>query len=97
MTRRNTSGVVGVHPRTELIRKRTGKEYEYHYWVSRWPGCRLKAGVKWGLHTYGDDDAFVPAVLCRELEIEFKERIIAEFMDAVDSKRYQKILARKRR
>lgn len=95
MTRRNTSGVVGVHPRREIIRKPSGKEYEYYYWVARWPGCRLKAGVKWAIHTYGEDDAFVLAVLCRELETEAKDHVIGEFMSAVDDKRYQKILARR--
>ncbi len=48
MTARNRSGVVGVHLRSDSIRKASGKEYEYRFWVARWPGCRLKAGVKRG-------------------------------------------------
>lgn len=95
MTRRNSSGVVGVHPRHEVIRKPNGKEYEYDYWVSRWPGCRLKAGVKWAIHTYGDEDAFVLAVLCRELENDSRERVIEEFMTGVGDARYQQILKRR--
>ncbi|MBA3961180.1 MAG: hypothetical protein H0X40_04660 [Chthoniobacterales bacterium] len=96
MTARNSSGVVGVHPRTELIRKPSGKEYEYYYWVSRWPGCKLKAGVKWPIHKFGDDDAFVLAVLCRRWGTEIRDRVIAEFMDTVDAKRYKQILSLRR-
>ncbi|MGI8435898.1 MAG: hypothetical protein ACR2NX_03200 [Chthoniobacterales bacterium] len=96
MTRRNSSGVVGVHPRHEVIRKASGKEYEYYYWVSRWPGCRLKAGVKWAIHTFGDDDAFVLAVLCREMEVDSRERVIDEFMTAMDDDRYRQILVRRK-
>ncbi len=48
MTARNRSGVVGVHLRSDSIRKASGKEYEYRFWVARWPGCRLKAGGEMG-------------------------------------------------
>ena len=72
MTRRNTSGVVGVHPAYHVIRRRR-KTYEYFKWVSRWPGCKLVGGVGWSTNKHGDDEAWVFAVKCRRTENENRE------------------------
>lgn len=74
MTRRNTSGVVGVHPAYHVIRKRR-KTYEYFRWVSRWPGCRLAGGVGWSTNKHGEDEAWVIAVTCRRMENENRDDV----------------------
>src|SRR2546421_6452559 len=74
MTRRNTSGFVGVHTAYNVIRRRR-KTYEYFKWVSRWPGCKLAGGVGWSTNKYGDDEAWVLAVKCRRMENENRDDV----------------------
>ncbi|HEY1769298.1 MAG TPA: hypothetical protein VGG02_03480 [Chthoniobacterales bacterium] len=93
LTARNRSGVVGVHRRCETVRKASGRRHEYFAWVARWPGCRLRAGVKWPIQAYGEDDAFVLAVLSRRLETDDRETVLSEFMKIADRKPYREILA----
>lgn len=76
MTRRNTSGVVGVHPHYHTIRRRR-KTYEYFNWVSRWFSCKLAGGVRWSTNKFGEDEAWVLAVKCRRMENENREDVIS--------------------
>ena len=67
MTKRNHSGVVGVHFTTGERTLNSGNKAEYPSYIARWPGC--KGGVSWMLSTYnGEESAFIHAVLCRRLE-----------------------------
>jgi hypothetical protein len=94
MTRRNTSGIVGVHPALRVFRKR-GKTYEYFRWVSRWPGCKLAGGVSWSTNVHGEDEAWVLAVTCRRMESENREDVI-DAVSRMSSKAYSDILKRRR-
>src|SRR5437867_2017213 len=68
MTKRNRSGYVGVHLARRLIRKPNGNEYEYWRWLATWPGCPFTGGVGWSVTWYGDDDAYILAVLTHKAE-----------------------------
>lgn len=94
MTRRNTSGVVGVHPAPQVIRKR-GKTFEYFRWVSRWPGCKLAGGVGWSTNKYGEDEAWVLAVTCRRMENENREDVI-DAVSRMTAKKYSSELKLRR-
>jgi hypothetical protein len=79
MTHRNSSGHVGVHLHPQVIRKPSGEEYEYFSWISKWPGCPLRGGVKWATKTLGYDDAYVLAVLCRRMETINRRQVFEAF------------------
>jgi hypothetical protein len=49
--------------------------------------------VKWPVQAYGEDDAFVLAVLSRRLETDDRETVLSEFMRIADRKPYREILA----
>jgi len=75
LTPRNHSGVVGVHftPGTRTLP--SGTVADYPQYVARWPGSG--AGLSFMLATYnGQDNAFVHACLCRQLET--KDRATVE-------------------
>jgi hypothetical protein len=97
MTVRNTSGAVGVYRHRQVIRKPSGQEYEYYSWVARWPGCKFKGGVKWSILQFGDDDAFVLAVLCRQMEAENSTRVMEAWESISGTKEYRAILTLRER
>lgn len=75
MTKRNHSGFVGVHFTDGKRTLRSGTVAEYPNYVARWPGSG--AGMSFMLSTYnGEDEAFLHACLCRELET--KDRAVVE-------------------
>lgn len=75
MTKRNHSGFVGVHFTSGKRTLRSGTVAEYPTYIARWPGC--KGGVSFMFSTYnGEDEAFLHACLCRELET--KDRAVVE-------------------
>ena len=81
MTRRNTSGVVGVYFSKHTI-KRGDRLYESKSWVARWPGCPHSGGLSWSIPYYGDNESYVLAVLSRRAESINRRKIIEE-MDAI--------------
>lgn len=75
MTKRNHSGVVGVHFTDGKRVLKSGIEADYPSYIARWPGC--KGGVSFMLSTYnGEDNAFIHASICRKLET--KDRAAVE-------------------
>jgi hypothetical protein len=92
MTRRNSSGVVGVHLHRQVVAKTSGEEYEYSSWISKWPDCRFRGGVKWPTKTLGDDDAYVLAVLCRRMETINRQEVFGAFERIKGETEYQAIL-----
>ena len=68
MTRRNHSGVVGVHRTPGIVRKPNGNVYECPRWVARWPGCKFRGGLGWSVKQFEEEGAFVLAVLSRKHE-----------------------------
>ena len=92
MTRRNHSGIVGVYLSAGIVRKRNGQEYSCPRWVARWPGCQLSGGLSWSIKQFEDDGAFVLAVLARRLESVDRDRLLAEFIAIIETKRFSEIL-----
>lgn len=95
MTKRNTSGVVGVRL-TESIRTKNGKDYCDWRWIAFWTGCPLSGGIGWSVNKYGDEQAFVCAYLARTLASIDRARIEREYSKIRDTKKYQKIIEQKR-
>lgn len=95
MSSRNSSGYVGVH-RARTSAKLDGGETEtYFRWVARWPECHNRGGVSWAEGKYGPEDAYVLAVISRELESENRQRVIKEVNAIRESPEYAKILAKR--
>ncbi len=94
MTKRNTSGVVGVRL-AESIRKKNGKEYCDWRWIAFWPDCPYSGGIGWSVNKYGDEQAFVRACLARASESIDRVRIEREFLRIRSMKKYQKIIEQK--
>jgi hypothetical protein len=67
MTRRNSSGVVGVRL-VHSVRRRGEREYGDWRWIAFWPGCENAGGVGFSVNKFGDETAFVLACLARQLE-----------------------------
>lgn len=97
MTKRNRSGVVGVRLAQNIKRKKSGAVYEYWRWVAFWPKCPLKGGIGWSINKFGDDDAFVLAVLSRRNETIDRDFLVNELRKIYSSEEYYEILSIKGR
>jgi hypothetical protein len=87
-TRRNSSGVVGVHI------KRSARRGMYHYaWHAFWPG--RPGGVCRGILKYGNERAFVCAAISRQLETVDRNRVEQEYLRIKRTPEYRGILRRK--
>jgi hypothetical protein len=95
MTKRNQSGVVGVWLAHKFRRKPNGKEYEYWRWTARWPGCEYSGGLSWSIDQFGDEDAFVLAVLARQHETVDRDWLLEEHDRIYRKKAYKDILKQK--
>ena len=94
MTRRNQSGVVGVYLDGSATRK-NGILYTHWRWVAFWPGCPITRGLSWGTSKYGEDAAFVLAVLARRHESVDRDALYAEYSGIKNTPEVQAILALK--
>jgi hypothetical protein len=83
MTASNRSGVVGVWLVPVRITKPDGWRYEYWRWTANWPRCPHSGGVSWYVHQYGDEAAFVLAVLTRRMETVDRAAVLERF-EAID-------------
>ncbi len=70
MTKRNSSGIVGVWAR--LADEHTNP---YCRWYARWPGCPNAGGVSFSADIMGDKDAFLCAYIARQNETVDREWI----------------------
>ena len=96
MTSRNQSGVVGVYLASRTVRKPNGKEYEYWSWSSRWPECPRKGGLAWNISAnLPEDDAFVLAVLTREMETIDRDKVRKKFARIKGKASHKAILDKK--
>lgn len=93
MTKRNRSGVVGVRLAREVQRKPSGAEYVYWTWHAHWPGCPHTGGISWRTHVHGDAEAFVLALLSRQMESIDRGKILNAFLEIKNSPEF-KTLAR---
>ena len=78
MTRRNTSGVVGVRL-VHSVRRRGEREYGDWRWIAFWPGCENAGGIGFSVNRYGDEVAFVMACLARRMETVDRDAIAAAY------------------
>ena len=94
MTKRNSSGVVGVWP--SIDRHYQGdRVYEYCRWGGRWPECELKGGIRWSVKTYGDNDAFVLACLAVKYETVDRDWLLKKLKRIRGKKEYNEFIAKK--
>jgi hypothetical protein len=91
MTRRNHSGVVGVHWSLGIVKRPNGNIYECPKWVARWPGCPNRGGLSWTDRQFGHKGAFVLAVLSRQHETINRGSILAEFESIHGTKQFRAI------
>lgn len=91
MTKRNSSGVVGVWPIIDR-HKRDGHSYEYARWGARWPECPVKGGIRFSVNEYGDDDAFILACMAVKDEETDREQLIKKLKRFKKTKQCQKLL-----
>jgi len=91
-TNRNSSGVVGVRLDKNIKCKKNGSIYEYLRWIAFWPNCPLKGGIGWSINKFGDDNAFVLAVISRNNESVDRKFIVDEFYKLQQTEEYSKVL-----
>jgi hypothetical protein len=92
MTKRNHSGVVGVHWSPGIVTKRNGNVYECPRWIARWVGCKFNGGISWMEKQFEHEGAFVLAVLSRQLETVNRDNILTEFGAIHGTKKYKEIV-----
>ena len=91
MTRRNSSGVVGVRL-VHSVRRRGDREYGDWRWIAFWPGCENAGGVGYSVNRYGDETAFVLACLARRLESVDRAHIEGELVGFRKTADYRRLL-----
>jgi hypothetical protein len=91
MTRRNHSGVVGVHWSPGIVKKPNGNVYECPRWIASWVGCPYNGGVGWMEKEFEHEAAFVLAVLSRRLETVNRDKILTNFETILGTKEYRQI------
>ena len=94
MSKRNSSGVVGVWPRMTTYGSGKNKKC-YCRWYARWPECSLKGGVSFSADQFGDDEAFAMAYLARTHETIDREWVIKKFKSFQKTKKYKQLLEKK--
>jgi hypothetical protein len=90
---RNTSGEVGVCLGRSRFHRKGKQHHTYFRWVARWPGCALKGGLAWSWQQYGDDDAYVLAVLSRRLRTVDRTVVLTRLAQIKGTRDYTRILA----
>ena len=94
MTKRNSSGMVGVWPRITSFQS-DSVDIDYCRWYARWPGCPLKGGVSFSAEIFGDNDAFTLAYLAREHQTIDRAWLVKKLQQFRKTAKYQSVLAQK--
>ena len=87
MTKRNSSGIVGVWAFLDDSKTNT-----YCRWYARWPGCPNRGGVSFSADRLGDDEAFACAYLARTNETTDRDWIAKRLIQFKKTKKYREIL-----
>lgn len=90
MTKRNSSGIVGVWAFLDETKTNT-----YCRWYAKWPGCPNRGGVSFSADRLGDDDAFACAYLARTHETVDREWILNKLKSFRKTKSFREILKKK--
>lgn len=96
MTVRNHSGYVGVSLSSATPKSHLGDPTVYWAWKANWIGCSHRGGVTFGVKSLGDADAFVCAVLSREMQTVDRKRVLQRLKRIKGTKRYRSIRRLKR-
>ena len=91
MSKRNTSGVVGVRLANATSSKK-GYVYPDWRWVAFWTDCPQTSGIGWSVNMYGDKRAFVCAYIARKAETIDRDKIDNEFSRLKGTREYKEIL-----
>jgi hypothetical protein len=91
-TKRNSSGIVGVQLQ-ESVKTKAGNLWISYAWKAFWP--KRPGGSSWAIIKYGNDQAFVRAVIARRLETTDRRRIEDEFQRISITPEYKEILKHK--
>jgi hypothetical protein len=91
MSKRNTSGVVGVRL-ANATRTKKGYVYPDWRWVAFWTGCLQSSGIGWSVNKYGDERAFVSAYLARKAETLDRDKIDSDYSRLKGTKEFKEIL-----
>jgi hypothetical protein len=91
LTKRNHSGVVGVYRSGGVVRKPDGKVYESPRWVADWEGCPLRGGLSWSVKGFGEEGAFVLAVLSRRLKSVDRDLILQYLEEIFETPEFDEI------
>ena len=95
MTKRNRSGVVGVHRSKGIVKKRNGKVYSCPRWIARWPNCPLRGGLGWSVLQFDEDGAFALAVIGLRSKSVDREEILAHLETIIGTEELDEIRALK--
>jgi hypothetical protein len=88
MTKRNTSGIVGVQ-----LKHSIRKGCHHYAWQAFW--SQKPGGICFGIVKYGDDRAFVCAAIARRLESANRNVVEQEYHRIKSTAEYRAILKRK--
>lgn len=91
LTQRNHSGVVGVSRSRGLARKPDGRVYECPRWIANWEGCPLRGGLSWSVKQFGEEGAFVLAVLSRRMKSVDRELILRRLEKIFETPEFDEI------
>ena len=94
MTKRNSSGVVGVWATIDR-HNCNGTCYEYCRWGARWPGCPIRGGIRFSVNTHGDQDAFVLACLAVKHEKADRQWLTRKLNQIKGTKQYRELIKHK--
>lgn len=93
LTARNNSGYVGVALKSSTRQLAEGDVSFDYAWHAFWPDNPI--GTRWAVNKYGDDSAFVHAVLSRQLESTDREEVEAQFKKISGKRAFRQILEQK--
>jgi hypothetical protein len=96
MTKKNRSGVVGVHRSPGVVKKSNGKVYECPRWIARWPHCPFKGGLSWSVKQFDEDGAFALAVIGLNLKTIDRGRVLDHMESILNTPEFDDICAKRR-
>ena len=91
MTNHNNSGAVGVHFQHHRTVSSSGNINNYPIFCATWSVGSKRVSTSWFISKYGFKEAFVLAVLSREMESSDRKEILSKFEEIQHTKRFKQI------
>ncbi len=95
LTKRNSTGIVGVHLTQDTDRRNKGYEYSYRSYVASWldeDGKRINVRFSW--NKYGEETALELAKIARKRELRDRDQIVKIYERSVAAKKRRKKASR---